>query len=220
MNKHKETTQKNIVVLVSGNGSNLQAIIDDLKNKPELGYVSAVISNKQSAFGLQRARNHSIDDIFVDPKAFETRELFDSKLSDVINTYSPSLIVLAGFMRILSANFVNNFNGRLINIHPSLLPKYPGLNTHTRAIQSGDVKHGTSVHFVTEELDGGPLIAQAKLNLIESETSEELSNRVQALEYKLYPWVINLFLNNELQQSNNKVLYKGKLLSSPLLLAQ
>ena len=220
MNKQKHTTQKNIVVLVSGNGSNLQAIIDNLKNRPELGYVSAVISNKESAFGLQRARNHSIDDVFIDPKAFETRELFDSKLCDVINLYSPTLIVLAGFMRILSAAFVNNFSGRLINIHPSLLPKYSGLNTHARAIENGDAKHGTSVHFVTEELDGGPIIAQAELNLIQNETSEELSNRVQTLEYKLYPWVINLFLDDDLQQFENQVIYRGDTLSSPLLLAQ
>jgi len=210
--------QKNIVVLVSGNGSNLQAIIEYLKYNKEIGVVSAVISNKASAFALERAKAHSIDAIFVDPKDFNTREDYDLKLATIAEIYNPTLIVLAGFMRILSRQFVCQFKGRLINIHPSLLPKYTGLNTHTRAIENNDIKHGTSVHFVTEELDGGPLIAQAELNLIENESSRALADRVQSLEYKLYPWVIELFLQGQIVQVSNGVKYKNKTLAHPLLL--
>ncbi len=213
-----QTKPKNIVVLVSGNGSNLQAIIDNLEGKIELGSVIAVISNNESAFGLERARKHFIDAIFINPKNFSSREIFDQKLADKIEFYNPALVVLAGFMRILSADFVKIFSGRLINIHPSLLPKYPGLNTHTRVIENRDLKHGTSVHFVTEELDGGPLIAQAELNLIENESSNQLAVRVQSLEYKLYPWVIELFLQGEIIQFENGVKYNNDYLVSPLLL--
>jgi phosphoribosylglycinamide formyltransferase-1 len=213
-----KTKQKNIVVLVSGNGSNLQAIIEYLESNKKIGYVSAVISNKASAFALDRAKKHSIDAIFIDPKIFETREDYDHELAKRVEFYKPSLIVLAGFMRILSRQFVCQFNGRLINIHPSLLPKYPGLNTHTRAIENNDAKHGTSVHFVTEELDGGPLIAQAELNLIENESSKVLSARIQSLEYKLYPWVIELFLKGQILQVEDMVEYKDKKLLLPLLL--
>ncbi|PHS19804.1 MAG: phosphoribosylglycinamide formyltransferase [Kangiella sp.] len=214
----KQTKPKNIVVLVSGNGSNLQAIIDSLEGKVELGSVIAVISNNASAFGLERAKKHSIDAIFINPKDFESRERFDQKLAEKIEFYNPALVVLAGFMRILSADFVKIFSGRLINIHPSLLPKYPGLNTHARVIKSGDIKHGTSVHFVTEELDGGPLIAQAELKLDENESFTELALRVQSLEYKLYPWVIVLFLQGKIIQFENSVKYNNDCLVSPLLL--
>ncbi len=217
MNVNK-TKRKNIVVLVSGNGSNLQAIIDSLEGEKELGSVIAVISDNAPAFGLERAKKHFIDAVFINPKDFESRETFDQNLAKEIEFYNPALVVLAGFMRILSADFVKIFNGRLINIHPSLLPKYPGLNTHTRVIENRDVKHGTSVHFVTEELDGGPLIAQAELNLIENESSNELALRVQSLEYKLYPWVIKLFLQGKIIQVENGVKYNNDYLVSPLLL--
>jgi len=217
MNVNK-ITRKNIVVLVSGNGSNLQAIIDSLEGKVELGSVIAVISNNASAFGLERAKKHSIDSVFINPKDFDSRKMFDQKLAEKIEFYNPALVVLAGFMRILSAEFVKFFSGRLINIHPSLLPKYPGLNTHVRVIESKDAKHGTSVHFVTEELDGGPIIAQAELSLIENESSNELALRVQSLEYKLYPWVIELFLQGEITQFKNSVKYNNDCLVSPLLL--
>ncbi len=209
---------KNIVVLVSGNGSNLQAIIDSLKGKPELGVVSAIISDKSSAFALERAKKHSIEGIFIDTKKFSSRENFDQDLAKKIESYNPTLVILAGFMRILSTGFVNLFSGRLINIHPSLLPKYPGLNTHARAIKNKDSIHGTSVHFVTEELDGGPIIAQAQLNLIENELPNELALRVQLLEYKLYPWVIELFLQSQIKQVGNRVNFNNKLITAPLSL--
>ncbi|PCI73313.1 MAG: phosphoribosylglycinamide formyltransferase [Gammaproteobacteria bacterium] len=214
----KQTKPKNIVVLVSGNGSNLQAIIDSLEGKVELGSVIAVISNNASAFGLERAKKHSIDAIFINPKDFNSRERFDQKLAEEIESYNPALVVLAGFMRILSADFVKVFSGRLINIHPSLLPKYPGLYTHARVIENRDLKHGTSVHFVTEELDGGPLIAQAELNLVENESSKQLALRVQLLEYKLYPWVIELFLQGKITQFENGVKYNNNSLVFPLIL--
>lgn len=216
--KVDKKTPKNIVVLVSGNGSNLQAIIDSLENETVLGSVSAVISNNASAYALERAKKHSIDAVFIDPKDFSNRQAYDRELAKKTGSYRPSLVVLAGFMRILSGEFVNQFSGRLINIHPSLLPKYPGLNTHSRAIENNDLTHGTSVHFVTEELDGGPIIAQAELNLIKNESPKELALRVQTLEYKLYSWVIKLFLKNQIIQVKNVVKYKKQTLLSPLVL--
>lgn len=155
-------SKKNIVVLVSGSGSNLQAILDACDSHTIDASVKAVFSNKADAFGLERAKSASVDAHSVNPKEFNSREEFDHELMVQIDAYQPDLIVLAGYMRILSSEFVRHYAGKMINIHPSLLPKYPGLHTHQRAIDAQDKEHGTSVHFVTEELDGGPVILQLR----------------------------------------------------------
>ncbi|WP_375751054.1 phosphoribosylglycinamide formyltransferase [Vibrio sp. HN007] len=195
---------KNIVVLISGNGSNLQAIMDACGSLIKNGKVSAVFSNKADAYGLERARLAGIDAVSLDPKSYESREAFDLALQSEIDSYKPDLVVLAGYMRILSGDFVNHYLGRMLNIHPSLLPKYSGLNTHQRAIDAGDEVHGTSVHFVTEELDGGPVVLQAEVPIYEDDDAESLTNRVQSQEYRIYPLTINWFLQKRLEMKNGK----------------
>ena len=171
--------QKSIVVLVSGNGSNLQAIIDDISQLKINANISAVIANQATAYGLTRAENASIPAIYIDHKGFESREEYDAQMVRCINEYNPDLIVLAGFMRILTSGFVENYIGKMLNIHPSLLPKYKGLNTHQRAIDANDKEHGASVHFVTPELDGGPVVLQSKVPILDQLESKELAERIQ-----------------------------------------
>ncbi len=178
---------KNIVVLISGNGSNLQAILEACENSMPNAHVAAVFSNKSDAYGLERAKQFNVDGHFVDPKAFESREAFDAELMQQIDKYQPNVVVLAGYMRILSGAFVSHYLGKMINIHPSLLPKYPGLHTHQRAIDAKDKEHGTSVHFVTEELDGGPVVLQAKVPVFEDDDAAALAARVQTQEHTIYP---------------------------------
>ena len=190
--------QKNIVVLVSGSGSNLQAILDACQNQHIHASVKAVFSNKAEAFGLERARNANTPAHAINPKEFESRETFDRELMNQIDAYQPDLIVLAGYMRILSAEFVRHYLGRMVNIHPSLLPKYPGLHTHQRAIDAQDKEHGTSVHFVTEELDGGPVILQAKVPVFSEDDADMLANRVLTQEHQIYPLVCKWFCEDRL----------------------
>ncbi|KEY91403.1 phosphoribosylglycinamide formyltransferase [Candidatus Photodesmus blepharus] len=196
---------KDVVVLISGNGSNLQAIINVLSNCVHKGRISAVFSDKASAYGLQRAKNAGIPSIFIDPDLFDTRDAFDSELMRQIDMFEPGLIVLAGYMRILNDKFVQHYWGRIMNIHPSLLPKYPGINTCQRAILSGDKQHGTSVHFVTEQLDKGPVILQARVPILKDDTIKTLSKRIQMQEYKIYPIVIKWFLEDRLKMRLKKV---------------
>lgn len=174
---------KNIVVLVSGNGSNLQAFIDACGNKIPNARIAAVISNKSDAYGLQRAIDADINVHSLNAKAYDSRELYDDALATLIDLHKPDIIILAGFMRILSEAFVTRYQGKMLNIHPSLLPKYTGLHTHQRAIDAGDKEHGTSVHFVTPELDGGPVILQAKVPIFENDNAEDVASRVQAQEH-------------------------------------
>ena len=195
---------KNIVVLISGSGSNLQAIIDacsaDLIKNSQ---ITAVISNKENAYGLERARNANIEAIHIAPNQYTDREQYDEALADCIEQFKPDVVILAGFMRILSADFVRRFKGKMLNIHPSLLPKYPGLNTHQRAMDAGDNVHGTSVHFVTEELDGGPVILQARVPIFDNDTVEEVTARVQKQEHAIYPLVTQWLAENRLTMSND-----------------
>mgnify|MGYP001033134319 FL=1 len=170
-----------IVVLISGNGSNLQAIIDATQSGHINGRVSAVISNRSDAFGLNRARKAGIANTVLTT---------DNAIATYLADLAPELIVLAGYMRILGAAFTRQFAGRLINIHPSLLPAYRGLNTHTRALAAGDTVHGCSVHFVTPELDAGPVIAQSIVPIAPEDTPESLQQKVQAAEHQLYPQVV------------------------------
>ncbi|PSV33628.1 phosphoribosylglycinamide formyltransferase [Photobacterium sp. GB-27] len=195
---------KNIVVLISGSGSNLQAIIDAcsaglIKNSQ----ITAVISNKENAYGLERARNANIEAIHIAPNQYTDREQYDEALADCIEQFKPDVVILAGFMRILSADFVRRFKGKMLNIHPSLLPKYPGLNTHQRAMDAGDDVHGTSVHFVTEELDGGPVILQARVPIFDNDTVEEVTARVQKQEHAIYPLVTQWLAENRLTMSSD-----------------
>lgn len=201
-----------IVVLISGNGSNLQAIIDRIQMEKCPAVVKAVISNKENAYGLERAKQAGLETGVLDHFHYETREAFDQALIQCIDQYQPDLVVLAGFMRVLTTAFVNHYLGRLINIHPSLLPKYPGLNTHQRALEAGDKTHGCSVHFVTPELDGGPLIAQAITDISNISEVELLRKEVGRLEHIIYPLVITWFIQRQLALVGNHVYLDGKLL--------
>ncbi|MBC8950880.1 MULTISPECIES: phosphoribosylglycinamide formyltransferase [Xenorhabdus] len=203
---------KKIVVLVSGNGSNLQSIIDACQQNRINGYIAAVFSNNADAYGLQRAEQADIPAYFINPKAYADRTNYDIALLKAIDQYEPDLVVLAGYMRILSPEFVQHYYGHLLNIHPSLLPKYPGLHTHRKAIENGDKEHGTSVHFVTEELDGGPIILQAKVPIFAGDKEEEVIGRVQTQEHHIYPLVISWFLDQRLMMESNNAIMDGKVL--------
>ncbi|TCS42652.1 phosphoribosylglycinamide formyltransferase [Reinekea marinisedimentorum] len=181
---------KNLVVLVSGSGSNLQAILDACEQGKINGRVSAVISNRPGVRGLIRAVQAGADAITIDHKLYASRAEFDAELSRRIDQYQPDFLVLAGFMRILTDEFVNRYVGKMVNIHPSLLPKYTGLQTHQRAIDAGDTFAGATVHYVTPELDGGPLIMQIQVAIAANDDALALSKRVLAAEHALYPQVI------------------------------
>lgn len=176
-----------LVVLISGGGSNLQAFIDAAADPSYPCEVVAVISNRAGVFGLERAARAGIPAEVLDHTAFPTRAAFDAALADRIDAYAPDLVILAGFMRILTPGFVTRYAGRLLNIHPSLLPKFPGLHTHQRAIDAGDAEAGATVHLVTEELDGGPVILQARVPVLPGDTAETLAARVLVEEHRIYP---------------------------------
>ena len=203
-----------VVVLLSGTGSNLQALIDSTATGDSPVRISAVISNRADAYGLQRARDAGIDTAVLDHKAFDGREAFDAALIELIDGYSPQLVVLAGFMRILSAGFVRHYQGRLLNIHPSLLPKYKGLHTHQRALEAGDREHGCSVHFVTEELDGGPLVVQAVIPVELDDTPESLAQRVHRQEHQIYPLAVRWFAEGRLRLGETGALMDGQPLAA------
>ncbi|HLF66951.1 MAG TPA: phosphoribosylglycinamide formyltransferase [Gammaproteobacteria bacterium] len=194
-----------IVVLISGFGSNLQAIIDQIHRKFIPGTLVAVFSDQGKAYGLQRAAHADVPAIFINPKDYRTPAAFDAALLKQIDHYHPDLVVLSGFMRILSTDFVEHYAGRLINIHPSLLPKYPGLATHAKVLAAGDERHGSTVHFVTDELDSGPLIATITLNVNEEDTIDSLKARIQAKEHILYPTVIKWFAERRLRLEGKTV---------------
>lgn len=200
---------KNIVVLISGNGSNLQAIIDACRQKKINATIRAVFSNKADVFGLERARDAGIPAHTLLASQFASREAFDRELMQEIDAYAPDVVVLAGYMRILSPEFVAHYDGRLLNIHPSLLPKYPGLNTHRQALENGDTEHGTSVHFVTDELDGGPVILQATVPVFEGDSEEDITARVQSQEHAIYPLVVSWFVEGRLAMRDNSAWLDG-----------
>jgi len=199
---------KNIVVLISGSGSNLQAILDATANDQN-GRVVGVLSNKENAFGIERAKKVGIDTAVIDHTRFESRLAFDYALIEQIDAWQADLVVLAGFMRILTNEFVQHFSGRLLNIHPSLLPKYKGTNTHQRALDAGDTEHGCTVHFVSEELDGGAAIIQAATRVERGDSVDSLINKVHKLEHQIYPIAISWFASERITLENNRVYLDG-----------
>jgi phosphoribosylglycinamide formyltransferase-1 len=202
------TAACNVVVLISGSGSNLQALIDSQADGNP-ACIRAVIANRADAFGLIRAQGAGIPTAVLDHKAFGSREAFDAALMEVIDGYAPDLVILAGFMRILTPGFVRHYQGRLLNIHPSLLPKYKGLDTHRRALEAGDSEHGCSVHFVTEELDGGPVAIQAALSVAAGENVDELTQRVHTAEHQIYPLAMRWFAEGRLRLAEQGAMLDG-----------
>jgi len=201
-----------VVVLISGSGSNLQALIDGVATGDLPIEIAAVISNRPDVFGLTRATNAGIPTAVLDHKGFASREAFDQELMRTIDVYNPGLVVLAGFMRILTAEFTQHYLGRMLNIHPSLLPKFQGLHTHQRAIDAGESHHGVTVHFVTAELDGGPAIVQAVVPVLEGDDAIQLAKRVQRQEHVIYPLAVKWFAQGDLKMQDGKAELKGELL--------
>lgn len=203
-------TACNVVVLISGSGSNLQALIDSSASGDNPARIRAVISNRADAYGLERAKAAGIDTRVLDHKAFGGRDAFDAALIDAIDAFAPDLVVLAGFMRILTPGFVRHYAGRLLNIHPSLLPRHKGLHTHQRALEAGDREHGCSVHFVTEELDGGPLVVQAVIPVQPHDSLDSLAQRVHEQEHLIYPLAVRWFAEGRLRLSEHGAMLDGQ----------
>lgn len=206
-----------LVVLISGSGSNLQAIIDAIKNHQLDAEIKAVISNRADAGGLQRAASENISTHVIDHKQFTDREAFDREMIKIIDPLDPELVVLAGFMRILSRPFIEHYQHRLINIHPSLLPKYKGLNTHQQAIDNHDRIHGASVHYVNYELDSGPVVIQAEVPVSDSDDAKTLAERVLEQEHQIYPLAIRLHCERRLCFVDDRLHFDNRLLAKPLL---
>lgn len=206
-----------IAILISGRGSNMQAIARKAASGELPVDVRVVVSDQPSAPGLAIAEEMGLERQVLSPRDFADRSGFDRALIDLLSRYRPELIVLAGFMRILTPEFIAAFRGRILNIHPSLLPKYRGLNTHRRVLEAGDKVHGVSVHFVTEELDGGPVIAQARVNVEPGDDVQTLSARVQREEHRIYPKVIDWFARGRLELRDGQAWLDGRPLDGPLL---
>ena len=204
-------------VLISGSGSNLQAFIDLISSKILKLNILAVISDNKNAHGLIRAKKAKIKTICIENKKYPNKKNFDQKLSEIIDMFDPNFIFLAGFMRILRKDFVKQYEGKIINIHPSLLPKYPGLNTHQRAIESNEKWHGCSVHFVTEEVDEGPLIMQSKIPILNNDSSDKLAIRVLKREHIIYPKTAELLISGRIKYKNSQAWLDGKLLQKPIM---
>jgi phosphoribosylglycinamide formyltransferase 1 len=196
---------KNIVILISGRGSNMEAVVRACQVEGWPARIAAVISNKADAKGLEFAQAHGIPTAVVPNKDYPTREAFDAALQQAIDSFAPDLVVLAGFMRILTAPFVEHYANRMLNIHPSLLPHFPGLATHRQALEAAVNEHGATVHFVTAELDHGPVVAQARIEVLPGDTEETLAARVLVEEHKLYPYAVRLFVQDRLRIADGQV---------------
>ena len=200
---------KEIVVLISGSGSNLEAIIESCVAKNINGKVIQVISNNPDAYGLTRASKFNIASKIIDHKKFSSRIDFENSLEECLDTLSPDLIVLAGFMRILGTKITSKFSNKMINLHPSLLPMYPGLHTHEKVLENKDTHHGISIHYVSSELDAGPLIAQGFIDISKDETLENIIKRIHKIEHLLLPEIINEICNENIYLDNNEVKYRN-----------
>ena len=209
------TPNLNIVVLISGSGSNLQAIINAVTAGELHANINAVISNRPNVKGLERALSANIPALTLDHKQFDSREAFDQQLIQEIDQHQPDLIILAGFMRILTDDFVKHYNGKMLNIHPSLLPDFRGLNTHQRALDAGVEQHGVTVHYVSNELDGGPLVLQAVIDVNENDTAESLQQRVHQQEHIIYPMVIEWAAQQRLEVIDQQVYLDKQRLEKP-----
>ena len=194
-----------LAILLSGNGTNFQAIVDSIDNGQLKAVIKVVISNNKDAFGLKRARNHNIKNLCIDHKDFADRESYDQKLMETIEQENVDFIVLAGFMRILGSNFVKNFPNKIINIHPSLLPKYPGLNTHKKVLENKDKEHGVTVHLVDEGLDSGPIIGFTKILVEDDEKENNLENKIHKIEHFIYPKILSEFQEGRITIVGNKL---------------
>jgi len=187
-----------LVVLASGNGSNFQAIIDACESGRLNAEIVLLVVNRPGAYALERAAEHGIPSRLIDHKAYADREAFDAAMAEAIDEVQPDWIVMAGFMRILTDGFVDRFQGRLINIHPSLLPKYPGMNTHARALEAGDRAHGATVHFVTPTVDAGPPIVQGRLEIFDNDDVDSLKQRIHGVEHRIYPLAIDWLVQGKI----------------------
>jgi len=204
-------------ILISGSGTNLQAFIDAVANGSLDLDLVVVFSNNANAFGLERAELAGIPTACVQHQDFPDRDSFDRAVIAELDRFEPDLLVLAGFMRILSPSFVSHYAGKILNIHPALLPLYPGLNTHQRVLTAGDEWHGSTVHFVTEELDGGPRILQGRLAVVPGESADELQTRVQAVEHQIYPRAAGLVAAGKVTFKNGRCWVAGKYADEPLV---
>jgi len=205
-----------VVVMISGRGSNLQALIDGQRRGTLPIELVAVVSDQPSAEGLRRAAEAGIPRSVVARKDYSQKAAFEQALLDTVDALEPSLVVLGGFMQILSETFVDRYAGRLLNVHPSLLPKYPGLNTHGRAIQAGDREHGASVHFVTHEVDAGPVVIQSRVPVLDDDTPEKLAARVLTREHQILPLVVRWYAEAQLSLVGATVHFRGRPLLEPL----
>ncbi len=203
-------------VLISGSGTNLQAFIDETASGKIDLELSVVLSNRPDAAGLERARKADISIECLRHQDYPERAQFDTALVETLDKYAPDLVILAGFMRVLTATFVDHFRGRILNIHPSLLPKFPGLDTHRRALDAGEKWHGSTVHFVTGELDGGPALIQGRVPVRPGDSMAELAARVLAVEHKIYPQAVRLFAAGRIQYRDGAAWLDGERLNEPL----
>jgi len=215
----KTETPLPVVVLISGSGSNLQAMIDGQSSGELPIALRAVVSNRADAFGLERAGRAGIPGRVLSHRAFASREAYDTALAALLDEYDPGLVVLAGFMRILTPGFVARYHGRMFNIHPSLLPKFPGLHTHERALEAGEREHGATVHFVTDELDGGAAVLQARVPVFPDDDADVLAARVLSKEHRIYPLAVRWFAEGRLRLGDDRRVYlDGVALAAPVQL--
>ena len=206
-----------LAVLVSGNGSNLQSIIDAIEAGRLNARIELVVSDRLDAYGLVRARAAGVETACIRPADFADRARWNQALGEALAVSGAGLVVLAGFMKVLDPGVVRRWAGRMLNIHPSLLPKYRGLHTHRRVLEAGDAFHGTSIHFVTEELDGGPIVLQARIPVGPGDDEDTLNARIQAREHQVYPEVIGWFADGRLALGETGVELDGKPIDAPIL---
>ena len=199
-----------LAVLVSGRGSNLQAIIDNIEENNLAAEISLILSNVPDSYALQRGKKHRLESIFLDPKSFSSRDDYEKQMIELLQTKSIDLVCLAGFMRILGKKFIEAFSGKIINIHPSLLPAFPGLNVQEKALQHGVRFSGCTVHFVNEEVDGGAIISQAVVPILDADDTQSLSDRILEQEHIIYPEAIRLIIEDRLEFSGRRVVRKTR----------